>query len=72
MTPIAVLFRCLAKWRWTFDMEKFDDIFDARKAQSQSKARTPISPPTILKAIIADYKKLVQKETKKPFPAGCA
>jgi pyruvate, orthophosphate dikinase len=48
-------------------MEKFDDIFDARKHKAKVKADTDLSADD-LKAIIADYKKLVQKETKKPFP----
>jgi pyruvate,orthophosphate dikinase len=48
-------------------MEKFDDIFDARKLKAKRKADTDLSADD-LKAIIADYKKLVQKETKKPFP----
>ncbi len=48
-------------------MEKFDDIFDARKHKAKVKSDTDLSAED-LKAIIADYKKLVQKETKKPFP----
>ncbi len=48
-------------------MEKFDDIFDARKHKAKVKSDTDLSADD-LKAIIADYKKLVQKETKKPFP----
>ncbi len=49
------------------DMEHFDHIFDARKAKVKAKLDTDLSADD-LKAIIADYKKLVQKETKKPFP----
>ena len=49
------------------DMEKFDHIFDARKAKAKVKLDTDLTAAD-LKAIIADYKKLVQKETKKPFP----
>ena len=49
------------------DMEKFDHIFDARKAKAKVKMDTDLTADD-LKAIIADYKKLVQKETKKPFP----
>ncbi len=49
------------------DMEKFDHIFDARKHKAKVKLDTDLSAGD-LKAIIADYKKLVQKETKKPFP----
>ena len=49
------------------DMEKFDHIFDERKRKAKAKLDTDLSADD-LKAIIADYKKLVQKETKKPFP----
>ena len=48
-------------------MEKFDHIFDARKAKIKAKLDTDLNAED-LKAIIADYKKLVQKETGKPFP----
>ena len=48
-------------------MEKFDHIFDARKAKKKIKSDTELTAED-LQAIIADYKKLVQKETKKPFP----
>jgi pyruvate,orthophosphate dikinase len=48
-------------------MEKFDHIFDARKHKAKVKSDTDLSAVD-LKAIIEDYKKLVQKETKKPFP----
>ena len=48
-------------------MEKFDDIFDARKHKAKVKSDTDLSAED-LKSIINDYKKLVQKETKKPFP----
>ena len=49
------------------NMEKFDHIFDARKAKAKVKLDTELDADD-LKAIIADYLKLVQKETKKPFP----
>src|SRR5258707_2112169 len=49
------------------DMEKFDHIFDARQRKAKVKLDTELTAED-LKAIIADYKKLVQKETKKPFP----
>src|SRR3954466_993650 len=49
------------------DMEKFDHIFDERKRKAKVKMDTDLSAAD-LQAIIADYKKLVQKETKKPFP----
>ncbi|HEX4381103.1 MAG TPA: pyruvate, phosphate dikinase, partial [Candidatus Acidoferrum sp.] len=48
-------------------MEKFDRIFDARKAKIKAKLDTDLTADD-LKAIIADYLKLVQKETGKPFP----
>ncbi len=49
------------------DMEKFDHVFDARKAKAKAKLDTDLSAED-LQAIIAEYKKLVLKETKKPFP----
>jgi pyruvate, orthophosphate dikinase len=49
------------------DMEKFDHIFDSRKHKAKVKLDTDLTSDD-LQAIIADYKKLVQKETKKPFP----
>src|SRR5258708_2827530 len=49
------------------EMEKFDHIFDERKRKVKAKLDTDLSADD-LEAIIADYKKLVQKETKKPFP----
>ena len=49
------------------DMEKFDHIFDTRKHKAKVKLDTDLTAED-LKAIIDDYKKLVQKETKKPFP----
>src|SRR3954465_12351266 len=48
-------------------MEKFDHIFDARKAKIRAKSDTDLTAND-LRGIITDYKKLVQKETKKPFP----
>ena len=49
------------------EMEKFDHIFDARKAKAKVKLDTDLTAAD-LQVIIADYLKLVQKETKKPFP----
>ena len=49
------------------DMAKFDDIFDARKHKAKVKLDTDLNAAD-LQAIIEQYKKLVQKETKKPFP----
>jgi pyruvate, orthophosphate dikinase len=48
-------------------MEKFDHIFDSRKAKVKAKVDTDLNAED-LKIIIADYKSLVQKETGKPFP----
>ncbi len=49
------------------EMEKFDHIFDGRKAKVKAKLDTALKADD-LKAIIADYKKLVKKETGKEFP----
>ena len=49
------------------DMAKFDKIFDERKRKAKVKLDTDLSAED-LKAIIGDYKKLVQKETGKAFP----
>src|SRR5579871_4714221 len=49
------------------DMQKFDHIFDERKKKAKAKQDTDLKAED-LKAVIADYKKLVQKETGKPFP----
>src|SRR5690349_12535562 len=49
------------------DMKMFDHIFDERKKKAKVKEDTDLSAGD-LKAIIADYKKLVQKESGKPFP----
>src|SRR6202050_1878168 len=51
------------------DIEKhdFDHIFDARKKKAGAKVDTDLTAED-LKAVIADYKKLVQKKTGKPFP----
>ncbi len=49
------------------DMAKFDEIFDARKHKAKAKLDTALTAED-LKAVIEDYKKLVQKETGKPFP----
>jgi len=48
-------------------MVKFDHIFDSRKHKAKAKLDTDLTAED-LQAIIADYKKLVEKETKKPFP----
>jgi pyruvate,orthophosphate dikinase len=49
------------------DMAKFDHIFDARKAKAKTKLDTDLTADD-LKAIIAEYKKLVKKETGREFP----
>jgi pyruvate,orthophosphate dikinase len=49
------------------DMEKFDHVFDTRKHKAKVKLDTDLTAED-LQAIIAEYKKLVLKETKKPFP----
>ena len=49
------------------EMEKFDHIVDTRKHKAKVKMDTDLKAED-LKAINDDYKKLVQKETKKPFP----
>ena len=49
------------------EMEKFDKIFDDRKHKAKVKLDTDLTAAD-LKAIISDYKKLVQKATGKPFP----
>src|ERR1700730_5303173 len=49
------------------DMHKFDHIFNERKKKAKAKLDTGLTAED-LKAVIGDYKKLVQKETGKPFP----
>src|SRR5438477_766860 len=51
------------------DIEKhdFDQIFDARKKKAHAKFDTDLTAED-LKAVIADYKKLVEKKSGKPFP----
>src|SRR5579885_1011879 len=51
------------------DIEKhdFDQIFEGRKKKVGAKFDTDLTADD-LKAVIADYKKLVQKKTGKPFP----
>ena len=45
----------------------FDQIFEARKKKAGAKFDTDLTAED-LKAIIADYKKLVEKKSGKPFP----
>jgi pyruvate, orthophosphate dikinase len=49
------------------DMGRFDEAFDERKHKAKVKLDTELTADD-LKAIVAEYKKIVQKETKKPFP----
>jgi pyruvate,orthophosphate dikinase len=49
------------------EMSKFDHIFDERKKKVKAKLDTELQADD-LKVIIDDYKKLVKKETGKPFP----
>ena len=51
------------------DIEKhdFDQIFEARKKKACAKFDTDLSAED-LKAVIVDYKKLVEKKSGKPFP----
>ncbi|MGI8959749.1 MAG: pyruvate, phosphate dikinase [Bryobacteraceae bacterium] len=49
------------------DMEKFDHMFDKRKAQVKAKLDTDLTADD-LKLIIGEYKPLVKKETGKEFP----
>ena len=49
------------------DMAKFDHIFDQRKHKAKAKLDTDLNAAD-LQAIIEQYKNMVQKETKKPFP----
>src|ERR1700689_57733 len=51
------------------DMEKhdFDHIFDGQKKKVKAKLDTDLTADD-LKAVIVDYKKLVQKKSGKPFP----
>ncbi len=49
------------------DMKKFDHIFDERKKKAKAKLDTDLKAED-LKSILDDYRKLVKKETGKPFP----
>ena len=46
---------------------EFDHVFDGRKKKAKAKLDTDLTADD-LKAVIAEYKKLVQKKTGKPFP----
>ena len=47
--------------------DEFEHIFDARKKKVKAKFDTDLTDAD-LKAVIADYKKLVQKKTGSAFP----
>ncbi len=47
--------------------EKFEHVFDGQKKRKKTKLDTDLTPED-LKAVIADYKKLVRKEAGKDFP----
>src|SRR5215469_1256109 len=49
------------------DMEKFDHAFDAQKHKRKVKLDTDLTAED-LQAVIAEYKKIVKKETKADFP----
>ena len=51
--------------------DEFEHIFDSRKKQVKAKFDTDLTAED-LKAVIVDYKKLVQKKTGKPFPQKAA
>ena len=45
----------------------FDEVFDGQKKKAKAKLDTDLTAED-LQEVIADYKKLVQKKTGKPFP----
>ena len=47
--------------------DEFEHVFDAQKKKVKAKFDTDLTADD-LKAVIAEYKKLVQKKTGKPFP----
>src|ERR1700723_4480195 len=49
------------------DMDKFDEAFDARKHKIKAKLDTDLTADD-LKLVIAEYMKIVKKETKAEFP----
>ncbi|HLH16471.1 MAG TPA: pyruvate, phosphate dikinase [Bryobacteraceae bacterium] len=49
------------------DMALFDEAFDARKHKRKAKLDTDLTAED-LKAVIAEYKKIVQKAAKREFP----
>ena len=53
------------------EMEQFDEVFDERKTRSK-RSSTRTSRADDLKAIIADYKKIVRRSREARLPAGPA
>jgi pyruvate,orthophosphate dikinase len=51
--------------------DEFDRIFEARKKKAKAKLDTDLTAED-LKAVIAEYKQLVQKRTGQPFPQDAA
>ncbi len=49
------------------EKDEFEHVFDARKKKVKAKLDTDLTAED-LKAVIDEYKKLVQKKTGKPFP----
>ena len=49
------------------DMEHFDEVFDAQKAKRKAKLDTDLTAED-LQVIIAEYKKIIKKHTKRDFP----
>ena len=49
------------------DKDEFEHVFDGRKKKVKAKLDTDLTAED-LKAVIAEYKKLVKKKTGKPFP----
>ena len=66
-TATAASSRCSATWRWISRRTSSTTSSTARKKKAKAKLDTDLTAED-LKAIIADYKKLVQKKTGKPFP----
>ncbi len=67
MTPIAASSRCIGDVVLDVPKKKFEHIFDGVKKKMKVKFDYELKPEA-LKEIIAEYKKLVKKETGKDFP----
>ena len=66
MTVTAGLSRCSAKSRWISTCRS-STTFSTSAKEAKVKLDTDLKAED-LKAVIGDYKKLVKKETGKPFP----